>query len=151
MTWVLKDAQGNDRDYQHFSPPFLLNTDALFAKVRNLTYRYLRENTLLPTEVSQYDSWVIRELLHNCIAHQDYALGGRINVVEQEDSLLFTNMGKFLPDSVEWVIEHDSPPDQYRNPFLAQAMVELKMIDTIGSGIRRVFNKQRERFFPLPD
>lgn len=25
------------------------------------------------------------------------------------------------------------------------------MIDTIGSGIRRVFNKQRERFFPLPD
>ncbi|WML87682.1 RNA-binding domain-containing protein [Thiothrix subterranea] len=151
MTWVLKDTQGNDRDYQHFSPPFLLNTDALFAKVRNLTYRYLRENTLLPTEVSQYDSWVIRELLHNCIAHQDYTLGGRINVVEQEDSLLFTNMGKFLPDSVEWVIEHDSPPDQYRNPFLAHAMVELKMIDTIGSGIRRVFNKQRERFFPLPD
>lgn len=151
MTWVLKDAQGNERDYQHFGPPFLLNTDALFAKVRNLTYRYLRENTLLPTEISQYDSWVIRELLHNCIAHQDYTLGGRINVVEQEDSLLFTNMGKFLPDSVEWIIEHDSPPDQYRNPFLAQAMVELKMIDTIGSGIRRVFSKQRERFFPLPD
>lgn len=151
MTWVLKDEHGVERDYQHFGPPFILSTDALFQRVRNLTYRYLHDSTLFPVEESQYDPWVIRELLHNCIAHQDYTLNGRINVVEQEDSLLFTNPGSFLPPSVEWVIEHDSPPDRYRNPFLARAMVELNMIDTIGSGIRRIFNTQRARYFPLPD
>jgi ATP-dependent DNA helicase RecG len=32
-----------------------------------------------------------------------------------------------------------------------KAMVELGMVDTIGSGIRRMFNKQRERLFPMPD
>lgn len=30
-------------------------------------------------------------------------------------------------------------------------MVELGMVDTIGSGIRRMFNKQRDRLFPMPD
>lgn len=30
-------------------------------------------------------------------------------------------------------------------------MVELKMVDTIGSGIRRMFNLQKQRFFPMPD
>lgn len=30
-------------------------------------------------------------------------------------------------------------------------MVNLQMIDTIGSGIKRVFTLQRNRFFPMPD
>jgi ATP-dependent DNA helicase RecG len=151
MTWILKDRDGIERDYRHFDPPFLLNTEALFQRVRNLTYRYMPDNTLFPTEVAQYDAWVMRELLHNCIAHQDYRLNGRIQVVEHEDSLLFTNLGHFIPPSVEWVIDTDSPPDQYRNPFLAHAMVNLNMIDTMGSGIKRVFRTQRDRFFPMPD
>ena len=107
--------------------------------------------SLFPTEIKQYDPWVIREILHNCIAHQDYAQAGRINVVEEPESVLFTNLGHFIPGSVEEVIRRDAPPEQYRNPFLAQAMVNLNMIDTIGSGIKRMFLKQRERFFPMPD
>jgi ATP-dependent DNA helicase RecG len=151
MTWILKDEQGVEKDYKHFGPPFFLRTEDLFAQIRNLTYRYMPEGTLFPIEVPQYDAWVMRELLHNCIAHQDYKLNGRINVLEQQDSLLFTNLGHFIPPSVEWVIETDSPPDQYRNPFLAQAMVNLNMIDTMGSGMKRIFRVQRDRFFPLPD
>ena len=151
MSWILKDSHGIEKDYEHFGPPFLLSTEALFSRVRNLTYRYMPKATLFPSEIAQYDSWVMRELLHNCIAHQDYMLNGRINVVEQEDSLLFTNLGYFIPPSVEWVIKTDSPPDLYRNPFLAQAMVNLNMIDIMGSGMKRVFRTQRDRFFPLPD
>ena len=151
ISWILRDRDGLEKDYQHFGPPFLLNSDRLFSRVRNLTYRYLRDNTLFPTEITQYDSWVIRELLHNCIAHQDYSLHGRISVVEDEGSLLFSNMGSFLPQSVENVIRFDAPPEYYRNQFLADAMVNLQMIDTIGSGIKRVFNLQRNRFFPMPD
>jgi ATP-dependent DNA helicase RecG len=30
-------------------------------------------------------------------------------------------------------------------------MVNLNMIDTIGSGIRRMFTKQRQRCLPMPD
>ena len=151
ITWVLRDARKQEQDYQHFDLPFLLAGDNVLRKVRNLTIRQLPSGTLFPHEVTQYDPWVMRETLHNCIAHQDYPLGGRINVVETPDTLLFTNLGSFLPGSVEEMIRSDAPPEIYRNPFLAQAMVNLNMIDTIGSGIKRMFTRQRERSFPLPD
>lgn len=151
ISWILKDAQGMDVDYQHFGLPLLKLPDALFARVRNLTVRYMPPGTLFPTEVPQYDNWVIREALHNCLAHQDYAMGGLVRVVEKPGELIFSNLGNFIPGSVEQVIEQDVPPEEYRNRCLADAMVEMKLIDTIGSGIRRMFVLQRNRFFPLPD
>jgi ATP-dependent DNA helicase RecG len=75
----------------------------------------------------------------------------RITVVEKTDEWVFTNVGHFIPESVEIVIEQDAPQEYYRNAFLAEAMVNLNMIDTIGSGIKRMFNTQRKRFFPMPD
>jgi len=122
------------------------------AKIRNLKYRYIAGNTLFPEEVDQYDPYIIREALNNCIAHQDYMMGGKIVVVESEDGWLsFTNVGKFIPNSVEEVVIQDSPEPTYRNSFLVSAMVNLNMIDTIGSGIKKMFNIQRHKFFPLPD
>ena len=151
VTWVLRDEKNIEKDYRHFGQPLILAGDQVLAKIRNLTVRQLPSGTLFPHEVTQYDPWVIRETLHNCIAHQDYPLGGRINVVERADTLLFTNLGSFIPGTVEQMIQSDAPPDVYRNSFLAQAMVNLNMIDTIGSGIKRMFTRQWERSFPLPD
>ena len=131
--------------------PFILTVDEVLGKIRNLTYRYLPNESLFPQEISTYDHYVIREALHNCIAHQDYILNGKINVVEKPDELLFANVGSFLPGSVEAVVKRDAPSEQYRNSFLAEAMVNLNMIDIIGSGIKRMFEAQRERFFPLPE
>ena len=123
----------------------------MLDKIRNLTYRYLPNATLFPLEISQYAPWVIRETLHNSIAHQDYSKSGRINIIEYPDSLLLTNFGHFIPGSIEEIILRDAPPEEYRNRFLAEAMVQLNMIDTIGSGIKRMFTVQRKRFFPMPD
>jgi ATP-dependent DNA helicase RecG len=151
ISWILKDEHNVERDYEHFSVPFLLNSSELFSRIRNLTYRYIKDDSLFPTEVKMYDSFVIREALHNCIAHQDYAMQGRITVVEKPDELIFSNVGSFLPKSVETVIVQDAPQEYYRNHFLADAMVAFNMIDTIGSGIKRMFITQKERFFPMPD
>jgi len=151
MTWILRDEDKIERDYEHFGTPFMLNTNELFNKVRNLKYRYMPDQSLFPIEVHQYDAYVIREALHNCIAHQDYTLQGRINVVENTDELIFTNLGHFIPETIDNVIHSDAPQEYYRNRFLAEAMVNLNMIDTIGSGIKRMFVEQRKRFFPMPD
>ena len=101
--------------------------------------------------MDQYDPFVIREAINHCIAQQDYTKGGRINVVEKDDELIFSNLGDFIPGSVEKMIREDAPEEMYRNPFLATAMFNLKMVDTIGSGIRRMFTCQRKRFFPMPE
>jgi len=151
ITWIIKDDAGVEKDYAHFEAPLILAVNAVFSKIRNLTYRHISDETLFPLEITQYDPWVIRETLHNCIAHQDYSQGARISVVERSDSLIFTNRGEFIPGSIESLIMSHTPPDKYRNPFLARAMVNLNMIDTIGSGIRRMFRLQRERNFPMPD
>ena len=75
----------------------------------------------------------------------------RVQVVETRQALLLTNVGGFLPGRVEDVIDQDAPLEIYRNPYLAEAMVSLNMIDTQGGGIKRMFQAQRRRFFPLPD
>lgn len=152
ISWILKDSNGIEKDYEHFTCPFFLAVDKIFKKIRNIKYRYIKEETLFPDEVNQFEPFIIREALNNCIAHQDYELGGKINVVEREDGLLtFSNLGDFIPESLESVIESDAPEPKYRNPFLANAMVNLNMIDTIGSGIKRMFLMQKEKFFPLPE
>ncbi len=150
ITWILKDSNNVEIDYEHFDPPLFLNTNKVLGKIRNLKYRYLPDNTLFPIEINMYDNFVIREALHNCIAHQDYLLNSRIIVIENPDSLIFTNAGSFIPGSIETVIEQDAPQKFYRNKFLAEAMVNLNMIDTIGSGIKKMFLEQKKRFFPLP-
>jgi len=152
ITWILKDKENIEKDYEHFSCPLVNVAEQIGIKIRNLKYRYIKSGTLFPDEVEQYDPYIIREALHNCIAHQDYSLGGKIVVVENEDGwLTFTNSGEFIPNSVEEVVTTDSPEEKYRNTFLVGAMVNLNMIDTIGSGIKKMFNIQRRKFFPLPE
>jgi ATP-dependent DNA helicase RecG len=151
IRWLLKDVNGNDKDYHIENCPFLLAVDKIYAKIRNLQYRYIKDGSLFPDEITQYEPYVIREALNNCIAHQDYTKGGRINAVEMDDQIIFTNLGSFIPGSVEKVVMENAPEEHYRNKFLATAMFNLKMVDTAGGGIRKMFNYQRVRFFPMPE
>ena len=42
-------------------------------------------------------------------------------------------------------------PRRRESVLPSPAMVDLNMIDTQGGGIKRMFQKQMERFFPMPD
>ena len=152
IRWNLKTLDNQDKDFEIFSIPFIRAVDEVYHKIRNLKYRYLRDGTLFPDEVLRYDPFTIRESLNNAIAHQDYTKAARINVTEfEDDRLVFSNYGSFLPKSIEDVVLKDTPEEVYRNPFLAEAMKNLDMIETQGGGIRKIFNLQRQRFFPMPD
>lgn len=152
IMWRLYGADNMDRDYAIFKIPFINVVDKVFAKVRNLTYRYMpNQMTLFPMETEQYDSWLMRELLNNCIAHTNYQLGGRIYVNEFEDKLKFTNPGDFIPQKIENVLEASYSPPFYRNQLLAESMAAFHMIDTATLGIRRAYNIQKAKYFPMPD
>lgn len=148
MTWKL---EGAERAYEHFAPPFLLNTTALYQRIRNIQIRILPEDELLAIELAKYDQKIVLEALHNCIAHQDYSRNGRIIVTEQLDRLILESEGSFFEGRPEDYIAGDKTPRHYRNPFLTQAMAELNLIDTMGYGIHQMFVGQRRRYFPLPD
>jgi len=152
IRWVLKTVTNEEKDYEIFTPPFIFAIDKVYDKIRNLKYRYLPKGTLFPNEVLRYEPFNIREAINNCVAHNDYGRGGYINVVEFEDErLVFSNNGHFIPGSVEKVVLQDAPEENYRNPFLAHAMFQLGLVDTRGGGIKKIFTNQIKRFFPLPD
>ena len=148
LTWKL---EGPERAYEHFGLPFLVATSELYQRIRNVQIRILPDNVLIPVEVSKYDRRVVLEALHNCIAHQDYNRCGRIVVTETPTTLVFENEGQFFDGQPDDYIAGDKTPRRYRNPFLAQAMSELNMIDTMGYGIHWMHREQARRYFPMPD
>ena len=151
VTWSLRDEKQNVVDYEHFTAPFILTVDQILAKVRNLTMREMPGGTLFPDVMQQYDDYSMREILHNCIAHQDYTLQERINLVENPGFLYYANGGSFIPGSIQKALATHGPQRHYRNECLCNAMVNFNMIDIVGRGIRKIFNQQWERRFPMPD
>jgi len=152
IMWRLYDTKGETLDYQEFSIPFIHVVDKVYKKIRNLVYRYMPDQgTLFPEETQQYDEQVLRELINNSMAHQDYTVGMRIYIDEFEDRIIVSNPGNFLPGNVREVLKPGYTAPYYRNPLLADSMVKFNLIDTASMGIRRIFNIQKKKYFPMPD
>ncbi len=149
IVWRLRTPTENAGNI--FTIPFLLSTSKLNDSIRNYRIKIFPNNSLIPAEVWKYDTKTVLEAMHNCIAHQDYLRNERIVVTEETDQLVFENAGSFFDGDYEQYIEGKKTPKKYRNSFLANAMVNLKMIDTQGYGIHEMFLRQRERFLPMPD
>ena len=151
VTWTLRDGRQEVVDYEHFTVPFILTVDQILSKIRNLTMRELPGGTLFPETMKQYDDYTIREALHNAIAHQDYTLQQRINFVEHQDFLYYANGGSFIPGTLQKALATKGPQRHFRNECLCRAMVNFNMIDTVSRGIKKMFNEQWRRHFPMPD
>jgi ATP-dependent DNA helicase RecG len=149
IVWRLRTEKENAGEI--FTTPYLLSTSFLMNKIRNYRMKIFPNNSLIPAEVWKYDTKSILEALHNCIAHQDYRRNERIVVTEEQECLVFENAGSFYEGSFEDYIDGKKTPKKYRNHFLAQAMVNLKMIDTQGFGIHDMFQRQKDRYLPMPD
>ena len=151
VTWTLRDERQEVVDYEHFTAPFILTVAQILSKIRNLTMRELPGGTLFPETMKQYDDYTIREALHNAIAHQDYTLQQRINFVENPGYLYYANGGSFIPGTLQNVLTTKGPQRYFRNECLCRAMVNFNMIDTVSRGIKKMFNEQWKRHFPMPD
>ena len=100
--------------------------------------------------MKQYDEYTIREAMHNAIAHQDYTLQQRIVFVEGPSTLYYGNGGSFIPGTIENAMDYKGPQLHYRNECLCRGMVNFNMIDTVSRGIKKMFNEQWRRHFPMP-
>lgn len=151
ITWHLMDADGNTLDFKHFGLPLMTGARDALKKIRSIMLRVMPDDAFMPVEIEQYDAWVLREALHNCIAHQDYERRCDVVVTEFPDRVVFANAGEFRPGTVDRAVFSNSRPRDYPNQQLVDAMVELNMVDTLGSGIRRMFMKQKKSGLPMPD
>lgn len=147
ITWKV----AAERVVEHFHPPFLLTTSVVGQRVRNPNIKLFPANELLAVTLPRYDAKVLLEGLHNCLAHQDYALRARIVVEESAGQVRMINLGGFVDGQPEDYVGGERTPTVYRNDRLAKAMGEVGMIDKAGFGIHDMVQAQRRRFLPLPD
>ncbi|MEZ5606759.1 MAG: putative DNA binding domain-containing protein [Burkholderiaceae bacterium] len=148
ITWKL----AAERVAEHFHPPFLLTTTKVAQSIRNPNIKLFPANELLAVTLPRYDTnTVLLEGLHNCLAHQDYAQGGRVVVEETVGLVRMTNLGGFFDGQPDEYASGVRTPERYRNERLAKAMAEVGMIDKVGFGIHDMVQAQRRRFLPLPD
>ena len=151
VTWTRRDEKQDVVDYEHFTVPFILTVDEILSKIENLTMREMPGGTLFPDTMKQYDDYTIREALHNCIAHQDSTMQQRLNFVANPTYLYYSNAGSFIPGTLENALTNEEPQAYFRNECLCRAMVDFNMIDTVSRGIKKMFNEQWRRHFPMPD
>ena len=151
VTWTRRDENKDVVDYEHFTVPFILTVDEILSRIENLTMREMPGGTLFPDTMKHYDDYTIREALHNCIAHQDYTMQQRINFVENPTYLFYSNAGNFIPGTLENALANEEPQAYFRNECLCRAMVDFNMIDPVSRGIKKMFNEQWRRHFPMPD
>ena len=134
-----------------YTIPFVLTTTELLGRIRNYRFKIYPKDSLIPAEVWKYDTESILEGMHNSIAHQKYEKDARIIVTENMDSLKFQNDGSFYDGDYKEYITGEKTPKSYRNPALVKAMVNIRMIDTQGYGIHKMFQSQKDRYLPMPD
>ena len=90
------------------------------------------------TDKQDYPEEAIREALLNAIVHRDYSFSGSIIINVTDHKMEFISLGGLLaglsPDDIR------SGISQPRNKNLAEVFHRLRLIESYGTGIRRIFN-----------
>ena len=89
------------------------------------------------TDKRDYPEEAIREALLNALVHRDYGFSGSIIINVNDSKMEFISLGGLLPGlSTEDIRIGVSQP---RNKKLAEVFHRLRLIESYGTGIRRIF------------
>lgn len=89
-------------------------------------------------EKQDYPEEAIREALLNALVHRDYGFSGSIIINVNDKQMEFISIGGLLPGlSAEDIRAGISQP---RNKNLAEVFHRLRLIESYGTGIRRIYN-----------
>ena len=92
---------------------------------------------VIRTDKQDYPEEAIREALLNALVHRDYGFSGSIIINVNDSKMEFISLGGLLPGlSTEDIRIGVSQP---RNKKLAEVFYRLRLIESYGTGIRRIF------------
>ena len=92
---------------------------------------------LVRTDKPDYPEEAIREALLNALVHRDYSFSGSIIINVNDSKMEFISLGGLLPGlSTEDIRIGVSQP---RNKKLAEIFHRLRLFESYGTGIRRIF------------
>lgn len=130
------------KDAKEFSGSIFRQLDEGFAYLSlcNRTAAVFRG--LERIEKSDYPADAVREALLNALVHRDYSFSGSIIININDACMEFISIGGLLPGlSAEDIRSGISQP---RNRKLAEIFHRLRLIESYGTGIRKIFNLYRD-------
>lgn len=131
-----------------FDEPMILAVTHAASVIRNSSVRIEGSS---PRFVSTYRIKTLEEALYNAVAHQDYSLGGTIDIIEKDrESVSIVSRGSFPDCTPESLVLSATPSIKRRNPFLCKAMSGLGLVTMNMSGIKGMYLSQAYRHFPMP-
>jgi len=149
IRWRLYDVTGTLIDSRVLNGSMVLAIRKVASIISNSTVKI--QDGEGQTFVSTYRIASLTEAMFNALQHQDYTLGGTIDVVEREnESVTVISKGQFPDQSPESFVRGQNQTMASRNHFLIKAMAEIGLVPNSGSGIRNFYLSQIHKRFPLP-
>lgn len=129
-------------DSKEFSGSILRQLDDAYSYLMLNNRNNAEFKGLERVEHYSYPQEALREALLNALVHRDYAFSGSIIININESQIEFISLGGLLPGlSAEDIQNGISQP---RNPKLAEVFHRLRLIESYGTGIRRIFTLYRD-------
>ena len=149
VRWRLFDVDGTEMESRSINGSMVLAIRKVASIISNSTVKIdMGEG---PTFVSAYRVASLTEAMFNALQHQDYMLGGTIDVIEREkESVTIVSKGSFPPVSPESFVKGQNQTMASRNAYLIKVMTNIGLVPNSGSGIRNFYLSQIHKHFPLP-
>jgi len=149
VRWRLLDVDGTEMESRTINGSMVLAIRKVASIISNSTVRIEGEDG--PTFVSAYRVASLTEAMFNALQHQDYVLGGTIDVIEREkESVTVVSRGSFPPVPPESFVKGQNQTMASRNAYLIKVMTEIGLVTNSGAGIRNFYFSQIHKHFPLP-
>jgi ATP-dependent DNA helicase RecG len=149
VRWRLLDIDGSEVESRTIGGSMVLAIRKVASIISNSTVKIDDGNG--PVFVSTYRVASLTEAMFNALQHQDYTLGGTIEVIEREnESVTIASKGSFPAVQPESFVRGQNQTMASRNSFLIKAMTDIGLVTNSGAGIRNLYMSQMHKHFPLP-
>ncbi len=132
------DMNTEFRDSREFTGSVFEQIEDVFSYLMLCNKTVATFNGLERIERTDYPQEALREALLNAIVHRDYSFSGSIIINVNDKEMEFISIGGLLPGLFPDDIK--SGISQPRNKKLAEVFHRLKLIESYGTGIRRIYS-----------
>ena len=130
------------KDAKEFGGSIFKQLDDSFAYLALCNRTAAMFRGLERVELPDYPEEALREALLNALVHRDYSYSGSIIININDSGMEFISIGGLLPGlSAEDIRSGISQP---RNRRLAEIFHRLKLIESYGTGIRKIYSLYRD-------
>ncbi len=131
-------AKTEFRDSKEFVGSVFKQLDEAFAYLTLCNKTASSIKGLVRTDRADYPEEALREALLNALVHRDYGFSGSIIINVTDSEMEFISIGGLLPGlSPEDIKSGISQP---RNKHLAEVFHRLRLIESYGTGIRKIYS-----------